>query len=300
MGDEDHDHDRGLTFDPATVSRRRALTLFGGGVLAALVSCSGGTDAGSSSSTTGNGRTSGSDGDCDTIPEETAGPFPGDGSNGPDVLTQGGVVRSDIRSSFGSSTTTAQGIPLTIELSLQDATKDCLPLAGAAVYVWHCDREGRYSLYSEGVEGDNYLRGVQVSGDDGKVTFKSIFPAAYSGRWPHVHFEVYESLAAATGGGTRYATSQLALPQAACDEAYKVSGYEDSVGNMKRTTLENDYVFSDDARAQMASASGDAKAGYAVKLSVAVDPTAVSTGGSEGGPGGGPGGPGGRPPPGRR
>ena len=30
------------------------------------------------------------------IPEETAGPFPGDGSNGPDVLTESGVVRSDI------------------------------------------------------------------------------------------------------------------------------------------------------------------------------------------------------------
>ena len=25
------------------------------------------------------------------------------------------------------------------------------PLAGAAVYVWHCDRDGRYSLYSPGV-----------------------------------------------------------------------------------------------------------------------------------------------------
>ena len=38
------------------------------------------------------------------IPEETSGPYPGDGSNGANVLTQSGIVRSDITSSFGSST----------------------------------------------------------------------------------------------------------------------------------------------------------------------------------------------------
>ena len=37
------------------------------------------------------------------IPEETAGPYPGDGSNGANVLTESGVVRSDITSSFGSA-----------------------------------------------------------------------------------------------------------------------------------------------------------------------------------------------------
>ena len=49
--------------------------------------------------------------ECTTIPEETAGPYPGDGSNGPDVLTQDGVVRADIRSSFGGATGTASGVP---------------------------------------------------------------------------------------------------------------------------------------------------------------------------------------------
>jgi len=70
------------------------------------------------------------------IPEETAGPFPGDGSNGPDVLSQTGVVRKDIRSSFGSSSGVAAGVPLSIRLALEDGA-DCAPLAGAAVYVWH-------------------------------------------------------------------------------------------------------------------------------------------------------------------
>lgn len=42
------------------------------------------------------------------IPDETAGPYPGDGSNGPNVLAESGIVRSDITSSFGSSTTKAR------------------------------------------------------------------------------------------------------------------------------------------------------------------------------------------------
>jgi hypothetical protein len=43
------------------------------------------------------------------LPEETAGPYPGDGSNGENVLTESGIVRCDITSSFGSSTTTSSG-----------------------------------------------------------------------------------------------------------------------------------------------------------------------------------------------
>ena len=72
-----------------------------------------------------------------------------------------GVVRSDLRSSFGSSTTTAGGVPLTISLTVTDTANGCGPYAGAEVYLWHCDREGRYSMYSDGVTGENYLRGVQ-------------------------------------------------------------------------------------------------------------------------------------------
>ena len=104
-------------------------------------------------------------------------------------------------------------MPLTIRLLIQDEGNACEPLANAAVYIWHCDREGRYSLYSSGVEDQNYLRGVQAAGADGIVTFTSIFPAAYSGRWPHVHFEVYPSIAAAADAGNKIATSQIALPK---------------------------------------------------------------------------------------
>jgi ABC-type ATPase involved in cell division len=81
------------------------------------------------------------------VPEETAGPFPGDGSNGPDALSDPAVVRRDITTSFGSYTGTATGVPTTIELTVLDSTT-CAPLQGAAVYLWHADKDGRYSMYT--------------------------------------------------------------------------------------------------------------------------------------------------------
>jgi protocatechuate 3,4-dioxygenase beta subunit len=205
------------------------------------------------------------------IPEETAGPYPGDGSNGPNVLQASGVVRQDITASFGTSGTKAEGVPLTFTLTLLDNAKGCVPLAGAAVYAWHCDRSGRYSMYDAGLANENYLRGVQEADANGQVTFTSIFPGAYSGRWPHIHFEVFESMSNATSAGQVLAVSQIALTQAACDDVYATAGYEASVANMKRTTLKSDMVFGDDGGVyQLATMTGSAAAGYTAGLNVTI------------------------------
>jgi protocatechuate 3,4-dioxygenase beta subunit len=264
----DHDPNRDL-------SRRRALGLLGGAGLAVLVGCGSDSDegsaTGSSTSTTAGASDTTTDGSasCDVVPEETAGPFPGDGSNGPNVLSQEGVVRSDIRSSFGSMSGTAEGIPLAINLTLQDGGNGCAPLAGAAVYVWHCDRDGVYSMYDSATE-QNYLRGVQETNGSGQVTFTSIFPGCYSGRWPHVHFEVYSSVEEATGGGSPIATSQLAFPQGASREAYLEEGYESSITNFERLTLEGDMVFADGSDQQLATVEGSPDSGYSALLTLAV------------------------------
>ena len=208
------------------------------------------------------------------IPQETAGPYPADGSQASsqslNVLTRSGIVRSDIRASLGTGTV-AQGVPFTIELTLVDANSDCAPLAGYALYVWHCNREGQYSLYSNGVTGEDYLRGVQVADSSGKVTFTSIFPACYSGRWPHVNFEIYASLAQATGSANVVHTSQLALPQNVCETVYATSGYSASVTNLSRISLASDNVFGDGASSQLASVSGDVTNGYTARLTVGVN-----------------------------
>jgi protocatechuate 3,4-dioxygenase beta subunit len=270
-----HDHDRGLEFDLATLrNRRRVLGLFGGAGLAVLAGCAP-TPTGSVPTTTTSGSATTSaaaqGGDVEEIPQETGGPFPGDGSNGPNVLTESGIVRRDIRSSFGSASGVADGVPLTINLTVLDADAGTdSAVAGAAVYLWHCDRQGRYSLYSQGATNENYLRGVQEADATGALTFTSIFPAAYTGRWPHVHFEVYASLAEATKAGNKLKTSQLALPEDVCETVYATKGYETSVRNLAQTSLANDNVFSDGWDRQLATVTGDLSAGLVATLKIGV------------------------------
>jgi len=99
------------------------------------------------------------------------------------------VVRSDITTSIGSFTGTADGVPTSISLTVLDSANGCAPLEGGAVYLWHADKDGHYSMYT--APDASYLRGVQVADANGTVTFQSIWPGCYDGRWPHVHFEVY-------------------------------------------------------------------------------------------------------------
>jgi protocatechuate 3,4-dioxygenase beta subunit len=269
--------DQGLAFDIETLmDRRQVMKLFGYSGLAVglltIAGCAPGAPSAAPSSAASSAAAGGaSTADCDVIPEETAGPYPGDGSNGPDVLNQSGIVRSDIRSSFGSSSGTATGVPLTIKLAIQEDANNCAPLAGAAVYLWHCDQEGRYSLYSQGVTDQNYLRGVQEADANGQVTFLSVFPACYSGRWPHIHFEVYPSLAKATDPSNKIATSQIALPKEICDAVYATDGYGQSVATLARVSLASDNVFGDDGGAhQLGTVSGSVASGLTVELAVPV------------------------------
>jgi len=299
MNDE-HDHHHGLAHDlrilGAQLSRRRILGLFASASLLPVIGCGsdggivgadGGTDSGSTGTDVGtdagasadagavtdvravatdNGITS-----CSSIPSETAGPYPGDNTNGANALALTGIVRSDIRSSLVTSTTVAEGVPLTVVLTLVNASANCAPLANHAIYLWHCDRAGDYSMYSAATLSENYLRGVQQTDADGKVTFASIFPGCYAGRWPHIHFEVFASLAAAmTSGRSALRTSQLALPEAACSAAYATAGYSASVTNLRGVSLASDNVFSDGSTLQLASITGSAATGYVANLVVAI------------------------------
>jgi protocatechuate 3,4-dioxygenase beta subunit len=265
--------DQGLQFDVVTLlDRRQVLKLMGfGGVAAGIAACAPGATGSAGASATASAAASADATACAVIPEETAGPFPGDGSNGPNLLEQSGVVRSDIRASFGSSTTVAEGIPLTITLAIQDLSDGCVPYAGAAVYLWQCDAEGRYSMYSSGVEGENYLRGVQEAAADGSVSFTSIFPACYPGRWPHLHFEVYPSLDLATDSANRIATSQVAFPADICETVYATAGYESSLQSFPQVSLESDGVFGEDGgERQLGTMSGSVDDGLTVALTVPV------------------------------
>lgn len=276
--------DQGIAFDLTTLlNRRSVLSLVGLGVGAvALAACTPTTSASTGASATGSSSATGE------IPDETAGPYPGDGSNGVDVLNRSGIVRSDIRQSLGGGTTAA-GVPIALTLTILDMANNDAPFKDVAVYVWHCDAAGNYSMYSPGVTNETYLRGVQVADSSGTVSFRSIFPACYSGRWPHIHFEVYPKVADITDSTKAIATSQVAMPKSACDTVYALSTYKGSNSNLSQVSLASDNVFGNDGGAlQLATVTGDAASGYQVALTVRVDTRTTPTAGSApsgGGPG---------------
>jgi protocatechuate 3,4-dioxygenase beta subunit len=279
--------DQGLRFDVGTLVNRRTVLAFlgvGAGTLALAACSTGGGASTASGSVTASGSATTSDGE---MPDETAGPYPGDGSNGPDILEDAGIVRSDIRSSIGGGATAA-GVPMTLTLTILDMANGDAAFAGVAVYVWHCDAAGGYSMYSDGVEDETYLRGVQVAGTDGSVTFTSIVPACYTGRWPHIHFEVYPDVDAITDSTNAIATSQVALPEDMSRAVYALDEYAGSTRNLAEVSLDSDNVFGDDGGAsQLATVAGDPTSGYTVALAVHVDTATTPAAGSGSAPGGG-------------
>ena len=279
----------------ALVARRRALKWFAGAGTAAFVAGCGGSGASSGSDAvdvvSGSGTAAtptpsptptatstptptptatSSSTACIADPSETNGPYPADGTNTSsgstsNALIATGIVRSDIRASFLGTTTVATGVELKLTLTVVNVNASCAPLAGYAVYLWMCDRNGNYSLYT--VANESYLRGVQVTDANGQVTFTMIFPGCYSGRWPHIHFEVFSSLSTATSGRYASLVSQLALPAAECSAVYADSTtYPSSARNFAQITLSSDNVFGDNTTAQRAqqtpTLTGSPAAGY--------------------------------------
>ena len=299
--------DQGAGFDIKTlVTRRRVLSLVGVGVGAAALAACGSDSAESSTSQPSTGSATASSTTSDgEIPQETNGPYPADGTNDVNILEESGIVRSDITSSLDGGTT-VDGVPLTLTFTVTDMANGNVPFEGAAVYVWHCDAAGLYSMYSEGVEEETYLRGIQVADANGELTFQTIVPGCYSGRWTHIHFEVYPDAASATNVSNAIATSQLALTADMLSDVYALEAYAGSTENLAGvgTSIEDDHIFAEgESSLQALTVSGDAESGYTGTLAVAVDTTTEATSrdmgaGPQGGqpPGGGGAPPSGGPP----
>lgn len=264
MTDHDPHPPEGLTADLPHLARRRFVLsgLALGGAALSLWGARGGAET--LTATAADGSV------CVALPAETEGPFPADGTNVREgqtinILTEAGVIREDIRTSIGGLTPVAEGVPLTLEITLVDVSNACGPLSGMAVYAWQCDAEGVYSIY--GAEDRNYLRGVGISDADGRVRFSTVFPACYPGRWPHIHFEVFSSAEMAVSGKAALLTSQFALPEDACRAVYAAHPlYAASVATIDGVSLTRDGIFRDSSDAELAAQtmtlSGDPVAGY--------------------------------------
>lgn len=224
------DHDLGLAHDmPRLIGRRRMLALM---------------------AATGAGAVAGgpafAQGHCVREKRESVAPFPA--GNQPlvrqahEVLDDIGVIRSDMRSGFAGMAHVAHGVRLDFELELVSADASCAPLGGCAIYLWHCDAKGRYSLYD--IKDSNYLRAVGVVGADGKVAFTTIFPGCYTGRWPHIHFEVFKSVIDAVSGAPPVLVSQWAFSDHDCRTIYGADArYADGLKHLSRMNIHRDAVF---------------------------------------------------------
>jgi protocatechuate 3,4-dioxygenase beta subunit len=251
------DHDRGLTYDLGMlIERRRALALLGSAGVAGLLTACGDKpffDRAEADIIAGDARGN----QCIALPKETAGPFPADGSNSAhgtlaNVLNTSGIVRTDMRSSLDAAKPVAAGTSLELELTLVDVGRTCASIPGHAIYLWHCDAVGRYSMYD--LPDATYLRAVGITDAAGKVTFKTIFPGCYPGRYPHMHFEVYPSLDKATIPENRILTSQLAMPEPVCQAVYQgASEYGESLAHFGRSTIARDGIFANNTPKQIAA-----------------------------------------------
>ncbi|WP_082615446.1 cadherin-like beta sandwich domain-containing protein [Acidovorax sp. Root267] len=196
-------------------------------------------------------------GTCTLTATETQGPYPLLA-----ILSNSAMVRSNI-------TEGKTGVPLTVTLTVQDVSNGCAPVAGAAVYIWHCDKDGLYSGYSTGTNagqaGLTYLRGIQVTNSSGQVTFTTIYPGWYAGRITHIHAQVYlnDNLSV-----TATATTQLAFPQDVTTAVYNSTLYSAKGQNNSVASFAADNVFSDGTSTEMVAISGSVASGYAANLTV--------------------------------
>jgi protocatechuate 3,4-dioxygenase beta subunit len=222
------------------ITRRDFAMQTAGGAL--LAACGGG-GAASPDARTGPDAEVGA---CTVYPQQTEGPYYLDES----------AVRRDI-------TEDRPGAPLALTITVRDA--DCAPLAGVAVDVWHCDAAGVYSGYpgqlgGKDTTGQTFLRGTQVTGADGAVTFDTIYPGWYPGRTTHIHVKVHPTAATE-------ATSQLYFPEDVTAAVYATAPYDDH--GPKDTSNVDDGVVLQSGLPPLVAIDA-AGGGYAASLTITV------------------------------
>jgi protocatechuate 3,4-dioxygenase beta subunit len=179
------------------LSRREMLGLMGSTAAAiTLAGCGGGGERSGSGDTTG-GSTSASTAEttgtvaetastCVVRPEQTEGPY----------FVDEMINRSDIRED-------REGVPLDLVFNVSRVDEGnaaaCGPLAGALVDIWHADAAGEYSDVQDNAAGDfdtrgeTFLRGYQMTDENGTARFTTIYPGWYEGRAVHIHFKICDS-----------------------------------------------------------------------------------------------------------
>ena len=257
------------------LSRREMLALMGSTAAAlTLAGCggseksgepgSGGETTGASTSaagggTTGTGAQTAST-TCVVRPEQTEGPY----------YVDTGLDRSDIREE-------REGVPLDLTFNVsrvdQGDASACGPLAGALVDVWHCDAAGEYSGVEDNAAGDfdtrgeTFLRGYQVTDENGVARFATIYPGWYQGRAVHIHFTIRDSPESQQGYEF---TSQLYFDDALTDQVFTEGPYAEKGARDLRNAEDGIYQGGGDELLLDLTPNGE---GYAATFDIALDTT---------------------------
>lgn len=240
---------------------------------------------------------------CMLTPEQEQGPY----------YVAGELLRSDIVEG-------KPGVPLSLRILVLDS-RSCKPLKNAAVDLWHCDALGLYSGFTKqnpmgpggpppngpppdfdpsrpgnhpgppegmGPPPENhptdkmtFLRGIQLTGDDGSVNFQTVFPGFYMGRTNHIHFKVRvggNASGRSYRAGHASHTGQLFFPEETATMLMQHEPY--SLHKIHRTTQAEDHVYGDQhgerAIARLQALHGEQlAAGMHAELIASVDPTAT-------------------------
>ena len=163
-------------------------------------------------------------------PQQTEGPY----------FVDGMPNRSDIRSDT-SKGSVEQGVPLRLVIRVYDVDNgSCIPLRGAKVDIWHANYQGVYSAVKDmGATEENFLRGYQVTDNNGTVYFTTIYPGWYEGRAIHIHDKVR------TFNGSEKTlewTAQLYFNNSINEQVHEQSPYNNH--GPPQTTNEEDMIYS--------------------------------------------------------
>lgn len=200
-------------------------------------------------------------------------PYPGEqllqpgGASLANIWSASGLLRHDIRPNLSGDGLAAAGLRMDLTMTLLAAGYAQTPIRNAAVYVWHSDAQGEYSVY--GRNDADYLRGIGITDASGRVSFTTIYPGTYRGREPHIHFEIYPSLDAVRKASACILRSRILFPEATTREIYKSNlVYRPSLKLFDELVFGRPGAASPTARTALVS--GTAKAGVRASISVPI------------------------------
>ena len=188
--------------------------------------------------------------DCEVSPNMTDGPFP--------IKTPAELMRENI---VGDRI----GVPLRINIKVENTNANCEPLIGALVDIWQCDAKGNYSEYSGQLDGSftnkHFLRGRQSTDVNGVASFISIYPGWYPGRAPHLHLEIKNK------AGKSLLITQTAFPENVSKAVYATKEYK----GVHDTSNSRDHEFEVALNLSMAtSVTGNLTEGYTLTETIKV------------------------------